>query len=63
MLDIFIVITEIIRVNVPDRNLGSIYSQAMNEVKYMARQYNWIEIHINLQGGELAFIPRHGFWL
>ena len=25
--------------------------------------YDWVEIHIDLQGGELAFTPRQGFWL
>ena len=29
----------------------------------MSCQYDWVETHINLQGGELAFTPRLGFWL
>ena len=29
----------------------------------MSRQYDWVETHINLQGGELAFTPKLGFWL
>ena len=29
----------------------------------MSGQYDWVETHINLQGGELAFTPRLGFWL
>ena len=27
----------------------------------MSCQYDWVETHINLQGGELAFTPRLGF--
>ena len=46
-----------------DCKLGRIYSQVMNNVKYELSVYDWVETHINLQGGELAFTPRLGFWL
>ena len=62
MFDIFKLIIENIRVKYVRLKLGRIYSQAMNK-ENMGCQYDCLEIHINLQGGELAFKPRHGFWL
>ena len=29
----------------------------------MGCQNDWVEIHIDLQGGELAFIPGQALWL
>ena len=61
MLDIFILIIGIIRLYMSDWKLCRIYSQAMNKVK--CGFDDLFEIYINLSGGELAFRPRHGFWL